>query len=220
MDLKNIKFSDLNNIQLSDVKEKIANTDRKVLIKIGIGVGAFVLFLIIYYAILNPMVEERKIKYEDMTLKQNEVIVFNQEIQKIKKRIKDLQPKFENNSKLFHSKAELEDLYSNLSDYALSNGLTISKIDKKKQVPVLKEGIAQQSEENLKKNMISYYKIPVEYEIKGNFLNYIKFKRVVAKSEKMLNFDNEVISLIKNDANSSILVKGTLTIVGLPDEFF
>jgi Tfp pilus assembly protein PilO len=72
----------------------------------------------------------------------------------------------------------------------------------------------------LKKNMISYYKIPVEYEIKGNFLNYIKFKRVVAKSEKMLNFDNEVISLIKNDANSSILVKGTLTIVGLPDEFF
>jgi hypothetical protein len=60
----------------------------------------------------------------------------------------------------------------------------------------------------------------VEYEIKGNFLNYIKFKRVVAKSEKMLNFDNEVISLIKNDANSSILVKGTLTIVGLPDEFF
>jgi Tfp pilus assembly protein PilO len=121
MDLKNIKFSDLNNIQLSDVKEKIANTDRKVLIKIGIGVGAFVLFLIIYYAILNPMVEERKIKYEDMTLKQNEVIVFNQEIQKIKKRIKDLQPIFENNSKLFHSKAELEDLYSNLSDYALSN---------------------------------------------------------------------------------------------------
>ena len=39
--------------------------DKKTLIKFGIGFGAIILFLIIYYAILNPMVKERKVKYED-----------------------------------------------------------------------------------------------------------------------------------------------------------
>ena len=67
---------------------------------------------------------------------------------------------------------------------------------------------------------ISHYKIPVTYEIKGNFLGYIKFKRALAKSKKMLNFDKEVISIVQNDSYGAIVAKGELTIVGLPDEFF
>ena len=80
----------------------------------------------------------------------------------------------------------------------------ISKIEKKKPVPVLKEGLAEQAELNLFKNhMVSYYKIPVDYEIKGNFLGFIKFKRDVAKSKKSLNFDKETISVVQNDKNWS-----------------
>ena len=80
-------------------------------------------------------------------------------------------------------------------------------------------------EKSLKKNQskilvtLNKYKIPVNYEIKGNFLNYIKFKRAVSKSKKMLNFEEEGISLQK-DLNNTIVAKGSLTIVGLPDEFF
>jgi hypothetical protein len=85
---------------------------------------------------------------------------------------------------------------------------------------VLKPGIAQQAEELLKQNQISYYKIPVDYEIKGNFLNYIKFKRSVSKAKKMLNFDKELINLVQSDKNGAIIVNGELTIVGLPNEFF
>ena len=58
------------------------------------------------------------------------------------------------------------------------------------------------------------------YEIKGNFLGYIKFKRALARSNKMLNFDKEIISLVQNDPNGAIVAKGELTIVGLPNEFF
>ena len=68
--------------------------------------------------------------------------------------------------------------------------------------------------------MISYYIIPVDYEIKGNFLGFIKFKRAVSRSKKMLNFDKETISIVKNDSTGAIVVNGELTIVGLPDEFF
>ena len=100
------------------------------------------------------------------------------------------------------------------------NGLIISKIEKKKPKPVLKSGAAEQAAELLNINDVSYFKIPVEYEIKGNFLGYIKFKRAIAKSKKMLNFDKESISIVQNDTTGAIIATGELTIVGIPDEFF
>ena len=67
---------------------------------------------------------------------------------------------------------------------------------------------------------VAYYTIPVTFEITGNFLGYIKFKRQVSLSQKMLNFDKESIKVLKGDTTNAIVVTGVLTIVGLPDEFF
>ena len=211
---------DLNNITMDDLKAKFAAFDKKTLIKFGIGFGSIILFLIIYYAILNPMVKERKAKFDDKLLKQQEIQKFENDIVTIRKRIKELEPIVQKNSRLFHSKAEVEGLYKSLSRFAGAYGLVISKIEKKKPEPVLKPGIAKQAEELLKPNQISYYRIPVDYEIKGNFLSYIKFKRAVAKSKKMLNFDKELINVVQGDKNGSIIASGELTIVGLPNEFF
>ena len=211
---------DLKNITMDDLKQKLASVEKKTLIKFGSGFGAIVLFLIIYYIILNPMVKERKAKYNDKILKQNEIAQFENEIITFKARIKKMKPDFEKTSTLFHSKAEVEDLYQSLSKYAAVNGLVISKIEKKKPKPVLKGGVTDQAENNLTIEMVSYYKIPVDYEIKGNFLGYIKFKRAVSRQNKMLNFDKETISVVQNDSTGAIVATGELTIVGLPNEFF
>ena len=212
---------DLKNITISDLKAKFSGAaDKKTLVKFGIGFGAIIIFLIIYYAILNPMVKERKVKYEDKLVKENEISQFENEIIQFKARIKKLKPEFEDSSTLFHSKAEVEDLYQSLSKHAGVNGLVISKIEKKKPIPVMKDGIANQSTENITADMVSYYKIPVDYEIKGKFLGYIKFKRAVSKQKKMLNFDKETISVVQNDSTGAIIASGELTIVGLPNEFF
>ena len=37
---------------------------------------------------------------------------------------------------------------------------------------------------------VAYYTIPVDFEIRGNFLGYIKFKRALSKSKKMLKYGN------------------------------
>ena len=211
---------DLKNMNMSDLKGKLGAVDKKTVIKFGIGFGAIILFLIIYYVILNPMVKERKAKYSDKVLKENEIVQFNNDIISFKKRIKKLKPEFEESSTLFHSKAEVEDLYQSLSKYAAVNGLVISKIEKRKPKAVLKSGIAAQSENQIQKEMVSYYKIPVDYEIKGNFLGFIKFKRAISRSQKMLNFDKETISVVQNDSTGAIIARGELTIVGLPNEFF
>ena len=211
---------DLKNMTMDDLKQKFSTIDKKTLIKFGIGFGAIILFLIIYYAILNPMVNERKTKYQDKIQKEQEIVDFENNIISLKKTIKKMKPQFEETSTLFHSKAEVEDLYQSLSKHAAVNGLVISKIEKKEPKPVLKAGTTDQSANNLQKEMVSYYKIPVDYEIKGNFLGYIKFKRAVSKQKKMLNFDKETISVVQNDSTGAIVATGELTIVGMPDEFF
>ena len=211
---------DLKNMTMDDLKQKLNSIDKKTLIKFGSGFVAIILFLVIYYVVLNPMVKERKAKYEDKIIKQNEIEQFQNEIIVFKKRIKKMKPDFEKTSTLFHSKAEVEGLYGSLSKYADVNGLVISKIEKRKPEPVFKKGVTAQSDKNIKKDMVSYYKIPVDYEIKGNFLGYIKFKRAVSRQNKMLNFDKETIIIVQNDSTGAIVARGELTIVGLPNEFF
>ena len=222
---------DLKNINLSDLKDKILKlADKKTLIKIGIIFGAIVFFLIIYYAILSPMVETRKVKLDDMNLKKEETVKFTNDISSMKRKIKKLKPDYEKYSSLFHSKAEVEGLYQTLSIFAGQNDLVISKIEKKQIKQVLKStalakadgkttGQTSQPEAKDIKN-IAYYLIPVDFEIDGNFIGYIKFKRALSLSNKMLIFDKESIQVVQGDSTGAIKVRGTLTIVGLPDEFF
>ena len=88
-------------------------------------------------------------------------------------------------------------------------------LSKKKKKKKKKEASKEEAVKN-----IAYYKIPVQFEIMGNFLRYIKFKRALSLSNKMLNFDNEKIKVVKGDTTGAIKVSGTLTIVGLADDFF
>ena len=222
---------DLKNLNMSDLKDKILKlADKKTLIKIGIISGAIIFFLIIYYAILSPMVETRKVKLDDMNLKKEETIQFTNDVSSMKKKIKKLKPEYEKYSSLFHSKAEVEGLYQTLSIFAGQNDLVISKIEKKQIKKVLKaEALAKadgksagKSNKKDAKNIknIAYYLIPVDFEIDGNFIGYIKFKRALSLSNKMLNFDQESIQVVQGDSTGAIKVRETLTIVGLPDEFF
>ena len=222
-------LNELKNLNMDDLKAKVkAFADKKTLIKGGITFGAIVFFLVIYYSILNPIVNAKKTQLEEMTLKQEEVTQFNQEIKANKNKIKKLRPQFEKYSTLFHTRAEVEGLYQTLSEFAGQNGLVISKIEKKKPVEVSKSDALgkkkgkKKKKATKKKSMknIAYYKIPVDFEITGNFLGYIKFKRAISMSNKMLNFDKESIKVVKGNTTGTIKVNGTLTIVGLANEFF
>ncbi len=215
---------DLNNLKIEDLKAKVlAFTDEKTLIKSGIALGAIIFFLIIYYSILNPIVNSKKIKLDDMIVKQNEIIEFTKKIKANKSKIKKLEPDYEKYSTLFHSRAEVEGLYQTLSEFAGQNGLVISKIEKKKPEAISRSDILDKKKKTTKKksvNNIAYYKIPVDFEITGNFLGYIKFKRQISLSKKMLNFDEESIKVVQGTSAGTVKVDGTLTIVGLANDFF
>ena len=229
IDLKNI---DLKNISLEDIQAKLKKVEKKTWIKIGVSFGAVIFFLIIFYGVLNPIVNKKKAQLNEMNLKIEETNEFLTDIKIAKKKIKKMKPEYEKYSTLFHTRAEVEGLYQTLSEFAAMNNLVISKIEKKKIEEISKSAALEKATGKKKKKKkkqkkktienIAYYKIPVDFEITGNFLGYIKFKRQLSLSQKMLNFDNESIKVVKGKEGSAgaIKVNGTLTIVGLADDFF
>ena len=228
MDLASLK-----NIDLKDIVAKLKSggiADKKLLIQFGVGFGAILIFLIGYYAFVSPRIEDQKAQINLMNENKNKIEEFKNDIVNLEASVKKLEPEYNKNSKLFHSKKEVEDLYQNISKYALMNGLSITNL--KKGEPKGVEGVTpnqsteQITENNTDQNLVEnpegqqvmYYKIPVEYEIQGNFLSYLKFRRALSKSQKVINFDKEEIN-VQKEIQGQILSKGTISIVGLPDEY-
>ena len=224
MDLANLK-----NIDINDLFNKLKNGglgDKKLLVKFGVGFAAVLIFLIIYYVFVSPVVTEQEEKLKIMNENKQKIIEFNNNIGNLKDAVTKLEPEYEKNSKLFHSKKEVEDLYQNISKFALLNGLSI--VNLKKSEPKAVNGSNQTSTENNSEQnssgennegqQVLYYEIPVEYEIRGNFLSYLKFRRALSKSSKVINFDKEEITTL-TEIQGQILSKGTISIVGLPNEY-
>jgi len=230
MDLSNLK-----NIDLKDIIEKFKSgglSDKKFLIKLGVGSFAILIFLIIYYAFVSPIVDVQKEKIALMNKNKNKMIEMNNNIKNLKAAVKKLEPEYIKNSKLFHSKKEVEDLYQNISKFAQLNGLTIVNLKKTEPVPVnaavpqpstpviTNENIENKTENKIvgAQPQIAYYKIPVDYEIQGSYLGYLKFRKSLSKSQKVINFDKEEINVLQK-FQGQILSKGTISIVGLPNEY-
>ena len=223
-------LADLKNIDVNDLFNKLKSGgfgDKKLLIKFGIGFGAVLIFLIIYYVFVSPVVTAQEEKLKIMNESKEKIIEFNNNIGTLKGAVTKLEPEYEKNSKLFHSKKEVEDLYQNISKFALLNGLSI--VNLKKSEPKAVNGSNQTSTENNSEQnsssennndgqQVLYYEIPVEYEIQGNFLSYLKFRRALSKSSKVINYDKEEITTL-TETQGQILSKGTISIVGLPNEY-
>ena len=225
MDLASLKDLDLNDIFAKLKSGGLA--DKKTLIKFGVGFGAILIFLIGYYVFVSPIVKQQEEQIFIMNENKIKIDEFKNNIVTLTASVKKLEPDYAKNSKLFHSKKEVEDLYQNISKFALINGLSITNLKKGEPKGVAGAAQAQSTEqttenttttENQEGQNIMYYTIPIEYEIQGNFLSYLKFRRALSKSQKVINFDKEEITTIA-EIQGQILSKGTISIVGLPDEY-
>ena len=228
MDLASLK-----NIDLKDIVTKLKSggiADKKLLIQFGVGFGAILIFLIGYYAFVSPKIKAQKADINLMNENKNKIEEFKNNIGNLKASVKKLEPEYNKNNKLFTAKKEREDLTQNIKNFATINGLSIThfkKVEPKGVTSITPNQSTEQTTENntdqnltenLEGQQVIYYKIPVKYEIQGNFLSYLKFRRALSKSQKVINFDKEEIN-VQKEIQGQILSKGTISIVGLPDEY-
>ena len=223
---------DLKNIEIDEIKDKITSAlqglkEPKVAKKFAIYFVSIILFLIIYYVFIKPKVDAQQVKIDQMTEHENKTAEYKMNIENLRQQVSKIKPQYEKNTKLFHSKKEVEDLYQSISNYALVNGLTILNLKKNKPDAVGANSSQNNTNTNQNNNNAGsnpnagtlYYKIPVDYQISGNFIGYLKFRQSLSKSNKHINFEKEKITIIQNNSSGSILAEGTISIVGLPNEF-
>jgi hypothetical protein len=226
MDLASLKNLDVKDI-LSKIKgDGLADIlkNKKLLIKFGIVGGSVLILLIIHSFFIAPIVDAQKAQIKIMNGNKMNTDNYLNNIDELEATVKKLEPNYKKSSKLFHSRKEFEDLYQNLTNFAAINGLQIINIAKDEpQAVEANQNFSEQTEnneqmENTGNNpAVLYYKIPVTYKISGNYLGYLKFRRALSKSKKVINFDKETITVDSKTGN--ILSEGTISIVGLPNEY-
>jgi len=237
-------LAELKNIDVNQLFDKLKNSeilkDKKTLTKFGVFFGAFLISILVYYMFVSPVLTRQENSINQMRENEMQIENLSFEIENLKQQIEANTPEFESNSKLFHNQKEVEELYQGISNFSLRNGLTIINIKKSDPKPVkgnlqnpdmgasgtindgsgmindgsgmIDDGSGQEGGNTL------YYKIPVDYEIMGSFIGYLKFRRELSKSQKVINFDKEEINLLK-EPQGQVLSKGTISIVGLPDDY-
>ena len=214
-------FASLKNIEIKDLFAKLKSSegifsDKKFVVKIGLGILSVLIFLIFYYFLINPIISDQKILIDEMLQKKADIEKMENNEVNIKNKIDELEPLYTKNSKLFHSSKEFEDLYQNIGNIAMMNGLEIFSIKKNEKTPVFNDQDQTQQDNNLSQPI--YYKIPVTWTIKGTYLGYLKFRKLISKTNKIINFDKEIIKVDEND-KGTIISEATISIVGLPNEY-
>lgn len=222
---------DLKDIQIGDLKEKLQSAfqslkEPKIAKKFAIYFVSIILFLFIYYVFIKPQVDAQTVKINQMIEYETKTSEYQNNITNLKQQVKKIRPQYQKNTKLFHSKKEVEDLYQSISNFALVNGLNILNL-KKNEPNAVGSASNQNNTNNQNTNSgtatagsaILYYKIPVDYQISGNFIGYLKFRQSLSKSNKHINFEKEKITIVQKNSSGAILAEGTISIVGLPNEF-
>lgn len=220
MDLASLKNLDVKDIFAKIKDAGLADTlnNKKLLTKIGIVGGSILILLIIHSFWIAPKVDKQKAQIKIMNDNKTNTDNFLQNIDELEATVKKLEPNYKKSSKLFHSRKEFEDLYQNITSFAATNGLKIESVSKGEPSPVgSNQDPNEQTEISENTSNVLYYKIPVTYKISGNYLGYLKFRRALSKSKKVINFDKEIITV--DAATGSIFSEGTISIVGLPNEY-
>jgi len=215
MDWASLKDMDVKDL-LDKFKGSQVFVDKKTLTKFGIIFGSVIIFLMFYHFWFNPKIiqpqKEKIVKMENMKTNTKKMI---EDEGNLNMEIDNLKPKFDEQTILFHSDAEFDNLIKLFEFLAKKYGLSIDEMLSGEQVPVYDQSTGDTNGENL--GTLSYYTLPVTWKITGTYLGYLKYRREISKSKKYVYFHKETIIARKNSRPGEILAEGKLSIVQLPD---
>ena len=217
MDLSSLKDMDVKDL-LSKLKGSQAIfSDKKMLTKFGIIFGAILIFLIIYYAYLNPMFQKQNEQIEDMMHNETETNRMLEGEADLEAKIKNLEPQFNEKTSLFHTNAEFEDFMMTMNDIAEKYGLSVDVIHREVRVPVYDLNTDTQNTEGQNSGTPLYFTLPVTWKMSGTYLGYLKYRREISRTKKHIHFHKETIVVQENARPGEILAEGTISIVQLPN---
>lgn len=135
----------------------------------------------------------------------------------------------------FSTEPELEDVYHKLSQMAASQGLMISSLSSDGEEVIFAGGKAvvltktpASAQSNPPGNGFTgvptpvvptplFYRVKIKLEMTGGYNRYMRYRKLLAEFEKVVNIDKEQISLVKGDMHGMVSVKSQLSVYKLPE---
>ena len=183
----------------------------KTALLIGGAVGIVLIVYSLYFFIFRPQLKEQRKMMEKKNNYEKELVQLQTQLKKKEQYFEEINEKFSGKMKLFHTDAEVEELYETISNVALKYKLTISKLERDKEIPVYKSSNNQKKQSK----QIDYYKILVKYQVTGNYLRYMNFKESFAQMDKTVNFEKEEIKVMPKK-KGFITADAVLSVIRLP----
>ena len=188
----------------------------KTALLIGGAVGILLIVWFIYLFNFRPQLNEQRKMMEKKNNYEKELVQLQSQLKKREQYFEEIKEKSSGKMKLFHTDAEVEGLYETISNVALKYKLTISKLERDKEIPVYKSSNNQTNNNQKKESkQINYYKILVKYQLICNYMRYMNFKESFAQMDKTVYFEKEEIKVMPKK-KGFITADGVLSVIRLP----
>ena len=223
MDWASLKDMDVKDLLAKFKGSQAIFTDKKMLSKFGIIFGSVIIFLIFYHFWFNPkIIQPQKEKIVEMEKMKIETAKMIENEGNLKTQIKNLKPKFDEQTSLFHTNAEFENFMMTMDDIAKKYGLSVDDIHRKERVPVYDpntdgQNTDGQNTDGQNSGTPLYFTLPVTWKISGTYLGYLKYRREISATKKHIHFHKETIVAQENARPGEISAEGTISIVQLPN---
>lgn len=195
------------------------------------GLLGFLLFFAYVYFIFWPNLEQR----QEMQRKVDAIPTMEAQLrqldfanQKAADELRQSEKSYAELNQLFSVESELEELYQRLSMMASSQGMIISSLTKEgeeaiyaggKQAPTGNTSPAP-ANSNVKapQGAPLFYRIKLKIELTGQYVRYMRYRKMLSEFEKSINIDKEQITLVPNDNRGMVIVKSQLSTFRLPNK--
>jgi len=194
----------------------------------GAGVvGVVLLYLMFIFLPKQDELATKSGQVSQISQLNSELVRLGQEVLVAKDLLVKRKSTFEQMSKRFLAQGELDKLYRYISRLALTHKIMIAKLNQISDKPVFQlvsvadpnEGliddgggeiggdeesfeppppVMEENDSNTPK-AVAFYRLTIQLDVSGNFLSWSKFRRDLAKMDKIIVIESEHIKLVKSE---------------------
>ena len=236
-----MNLMDIKNLDIADLIKGLVGTgspSKKSATKVVLWslLGIFILFLYVYFIFMPYLDERSQIQKMTSAIPEMEANIKYLEVAN-KKAHDDLvqtEISYLDLNRRFSTEPELEDVYRKLSQMAASQGLVIVSLSTDGEDAIFAGGKALASSvarppappEPAPNSATPgsaalaplFYRVRIKLELTGGYNRYMRYRKQLAEFEKVVNVDQEQISLVKGDVNGTVSVKSQLSFYKLPEK--
>ncbi len=160
----------------------------------GAGVvGVVLLYLIFIFLPKQDELATKSGQVSQISQLKSEIVSLGQEVLLAKDLLVKRKSRFEQMSKRFLAHGELDKLYRYISRLALTHKIMIAKLEQISDKPVFQ--LVSVAGPN---GAVAYYRLTIRLDASGNFLSWSKFRRDLAKMDKIIVIESEHTKLVKS----------------------